>query len=667
MITTRFSSYVRSTPKFRMRTNSSGPATRPRLPVPDLRKTLDRYLQSIKPYILEDEARGGPPFSSSYDKQVKLAQDFESGIGKVCQERLLALDQASPHNWLDDNFWTDKAYLEGRAPLPINSNWWLAFAHDSNISNDTIQQAEETGGVTPWQVRRAAWLTHRVLCFKECLARQELYPETTRTGVWLRESTSKIFNTSRLPQVGCDVLVPAPPPNSSPDSRKLLVMVHDWCYAVEVYDSHDRYVPAESIEKRLQEVVLDAQARLANGDTAVPVSVLSADERDQWAKNLQHLLSLSSRNASNLRTINHSVFALSLDHHVHTLPSSYAESPAQRELDAHLHSIRSSPNAHDRWFDKAFTLIVDPSARAGAMGEHSPCDALVPSIVAEYALAQDLYGGFERAVPEFVASAESSVEAGQGWERLDWDVDTTIISECREAEERARASISDSDDSVLWFTDYGAEWIKEVAKLSPDAYLQMVLQLAWYRTRGHFTATYETALTRMFDRGRTETIRTLTVDSRAFVLAMVDPSATSADRLKLLRRAVQTHSSLTREAATGRGIDRHLLGLQLMLEPSDNTQPSLFDDPIFERSKEWKLSTSGLSAGHLFRGTGFGAAYPDGYGINYLAGPEIIKFGIESKHSNPYTSTSQLKQAVVEAMADLKLTCSTGSVEKSHL
>lgn len=64
----------------------------------------------------------------------------------------------------------------------------------------------------------------------------------------------------------------------------------------------------------------------------------------------------------------------------------------------------------------------------------------------------------------------------------------------------------------------------DTGKLSADAYIQMALQLAWYRTRGEFTATYETALTRMFDKGRTETIRTLTRDSRAFVLAMLDPS-----------------------------------------------------------------------------------------------------------------------------------------------
>ena len=63
-----------------------------------------------------------------------------------------------------------------------------------------------------------------------------------------------------------------------------------------------------------------------------------------------------------------------------------------------------------------------------------------------------------------------------------------------------------------------------IAQLSPDSYIQMALQLAWYRTRRCFTATYETALTRLFQHGRTETIRSLSTDTRAWVLAMEDPS-----------------------------------------------------------------------------------------------------------------------------------------------
>ena len=48
----------------------------------------------------------------------------------------------------------------------------------------------------------------------------------------------------------------------------------------------------------------------------------------------------------------------------------------------------------------------------------------------------------------------------------------------------------------------------------------MALQLAWYRTRREFTATYDTVLTRIFRRGRTEALRTFTNESRTWVLAM---------------------------------------------------------------------------------------------------------------------------------------------------
>ena len=87
-------------------------------------------------------------------------------------------------------------------------------------------------------------------------------------------------------------------------------------------------------------------------------------------------------------------------------------------------------------------------------------------------------------------------------------------------------------------------------------------------------------------------------------------------RRSILEQAIQTHTRLTRLAATGKGIDRHLLGLRLMLCPEKGEHHALFDDEIFSRSQTWKLSTSGLSAGHQFRGTGFGTPESDGYGIN---------------------------------------------------
>ncbi|KAH9983330.1 acyltransferase ChoActase/COT/CPT [Russula compacta] len=550
----------------------SAPANRtpalPRLPVPNLHQTLSKYLQSLVPLLQEDEARGGALWQPALQERRRWADEFERG---------LSLDKSSPRNWLDDNIWLKKAYHEWRLPLLIHSNWWLAFFNDDCIPEHVLREPASS---------KLVQLTFRHLEFKDSLAsKQEINPNITRTGLWFQETVAKIFNT-----------FPQPLPDVS-NARKILVMVNDWTYAVE---------------QRLRCVVQDVTRRIQAGEEAVPIGMLSADHRDHWTENLRYLLSLSTTNQQNLEAIQQSILAVSLDSHTLGLHlHNYAYTPhtppainSAAEIDYHLNSIRSSINARSRWFDKGYTII----------GEHSPCDGLAPSIVADYALAQSIVSEI------FLLPEPPSLFSGRdldiaGWERLDWVTDTRIKAECITAESRVEGLIDDSDNSALWFFDYGADWIKSVAGLSPDAYVQMAIQLAWYKTRGSFTAMYETALTCAFDKARTETIRTLSEDSRAWVLSMADEAATTSTRFVLLRRAIQTHTSLTREAATGRGIDRHLLGLRLML-----------------RASRVCLMT------HYSRGA------------KNLCGPDLIKFSIESKFSCAETSTTTSQSTIANAL-----------------
>ena len=95
------------------------------------------------------------------------------------------------------------------------------------------------------------------------------------------------------------------------------------------------------------------------------------------------------------------------------------------------------------------------------MGEHSSCDALIPSVVADYAVNQSI-------IPEMFLQQEPAPFSSNrdpdrtGWERLHWVTDARIEAECIAAESRAQALIADSDDSVLWFSDYGTDWIKSI-------------------------------------------------------------------------------------------------------------------------------------------------------------------------------------------------------------
>ncbi|KAI0034239.1 acyltransferase ChoActase/COT/CPT [Vararia minispora EC-137] len=640
------------------------PIRLPRLPIPDLHSTLQKYVQSLIPFLRDQEIREGVPFEAAIRERFKWAAELEGGIGSDCQKRLIELDKQSPRNWLDDNFWIKKAYHEWRAPLIVNSNWWLAFYNDDTVPRHVVdgQEAQGLSGITFWQVRRAAWMVYRVLDFKDKLEQQEIYPLTTRTGLWFRNTVEQMFYTCRIPQHNCDALSPQPT-HTHPNARKIVLMIDDHIYAIEVYRPDGSLVNPSEIEHRMLEAVRDFDERARSGERVVPVGILTADERDIWASNFEHLRSLSLNNARILETIQQSIFAVSLD--AHTLGQSSGATGTPAEVNKHLHNIRSSIDGRNRWFDKAITLIVESNTRAGAMGEHSPCDALVPSIVMEYAIVQPIDDNTFIPMQDVARARSSSVDRVDGWERLDFDVDARMRIACQGALGRAKAIIADSDDAVYWFNDFGSDWIKNEARLSPDAFVQMALQLAWYKTRGEFTAVYETVLTRLFDRGRTETIRSYTEDSRAWILSMMGISASVKRRHELLRRAIQTHTKLTREAAAGRGIDRHLLGLRLMLLSGERA--SLFDDSLFARSQTWKLSTSGLSAGHLFRGTGFGAPCSDGYGINYLIAPDMVKFCVESKFSCPLTSTVHFHTAVAESMLDMQALCTEVALFPSHL
>lgn len=101
----------------------------------------------------------------------RLVLDDAYGLLECLSLAVVELNKNSPNNWLDDGIWLKKAYHEWRAPLIVNSNWWLALGDDYVIPPSVRFPASTVDHCTPWQIRRAAWLAHRVLDFKTRLER----------------------------------------------------------------------------------------------------------------------------------------------------------------------------------------------------------------------------------------------------------------------------------------------------------------------------------------------------------------------------------------------------------------------------------------------------------------------------------------------------------------
>ena len=148
----------------------------------------------------------------------------------------------------------------------------------------------------------------------------------------------------------------------------------------------------------------------------------------------------------------------------------------------------------------------------------------------------------------------------------------------------------------------------------------MALQLASYRLfGGKQVGTYESSQVRFFLHGRTETTRSVSDTSEAFVKAMgvtpqydkINDANVRQRKLSLLKDATEYHSKYLKLAASGHGVDRHFFGLSMVAAEGDaDVQIPLFSNPVFVRSKTWRLSTSTLP-----NIPGFGPVVDTGIGI----------------------------------------------------
>lgn len=191
----------------------------------------------------------------------------------------------------------------------------------------------------------------------------------------------------------------------------------------------------------------------------------------------------------------------------------------------------------------------------------------------------------------------------------------------------------------------------------------MALQLANYREFGKFTLTYEASMTRLYREGRTETVRSCTVESSAWVKAMENKTLSSAEKVRLLQKACKRHQSLYVDAMCGRGVDRHLFGLYIVSKYLKLESPFL-QEAI---SEPWRLSTSQTPSGQPARidfnkypgfrnpGAGFGPVAYDGYSVSYIvSGEDLFSFHVSSKKSCPITDSSRFIDRIVQAMADIR-------------
>ncbi|KAI7865414.1 acyltransferase ChoActase/COT/CPT [Spinellus fusiger] len=612
--------------------------TIPRLP----KHVLSTY--SLVPLLSPDK----------FKETEKIVREFESSaLAHSLQQRLLDIEKNSTYNWLEETFWLKKAYIEWKACLMVNSNCYTLGKDDithPKVLLETPLNAVKSGEFTHYQIRRAAHLILRGVDFNNIIQRGTLPIEMLRGNqVQCMHQYRRIFGVTRIPMPHCDSILQHDPSKYS----HITVLVRDQVFILDTCDGQVLKT-VDAIEKELLDIVGYVQ-HLKTPEA--PISLLTSWNRDSWAVARNHLLALDPSNRESTDIIEQSLFTVSLDDHTQGNDLSLQ---AKTTMCGH----QGIGNGHNRWYDKCINLVIENNGKCSLSEEHSPLDLLATSHFLDHLIKEPCPGPFN---PQVVKGTPSNVH------HLRWKIDAIIEKALEEAQIAADVVATNSDVGVLIFDDFGSSWVKNNARVLPDAFYQMAIQLAYYRSHDKQTAVYESASTRKYLHGRTETIRSFTSDSKRFVEAMQDKNIENSTKYSLLVKAANTHEEYSIRASNGHGCDRHLLALytlnsdhKMMSEDGQMKEVqlhSIFKYPSFSQSQQWLLTTSSLHAGVRLMGSGFGAVHPDGYAINYMPDSHVVKFGIESKFTSKSSSTADLMKNMTNALRDMREICDQSSKE----
>lgn len=588
----------------------------PSLPVPDLNATTERYLRSVRPVLSEER----------FKKMETLAEEFKNGLGKKLQRYLVWRSWWST-NYISD-WWQQFVYLRSREPLMINSNYYGV---------DSVEVP------SPIQSARAANIIYAMYAYRKQIFKEKLEPQFAMGLIPLcSEQFRKTFNTTRIPLKEQDHL------HHHGSTSHTVIYHRGRFFRLEVFH-RGQLLKAADLEKQIIKILED-DSKPVPGEELLPA--LTSAERNLWAETRSTYFS-KGVNKESLGCIEDAAVFLSLE----DLSLNYGQEDSE-DMDSLCRYLLHG-NGHSCWFDKSFSGYIFKNGRFGICAEHSWADAPIVSHLGEFLMIEDIQvmgykeDGHCKGEPEFDLPPPT---------RLKWDIPEKCVSIIESCQENAEKLINDLDLHVLVHTAFGKGAIKK-CKLSPDAFIQMGLQLAYFKDQQSFSLTYESSMTRLFREGRTETVRPCTTESCAFVRAMLDPSSKKSERRELLEKAAELHVDGFRKAMSGAGVDRHLFGLYVVSKYLEEDSPFLK-----EALKEpWKLSTSQTATQQTNRGNyikypgmktaggGFGPVADDGYGVSYIiAGEDVIFYHVTCKVSSQLTDCKRFCANIRESMAEMK-------------
>ncbi|XP_053695535.1 choline O-acetyltransferase [Sabethes cyaneus] len=635
------------------------PEMLPKVPVPTLDQTMTEYLRVLQPIVTPQQL----------ERTRAIIKQFTApnGLGMTLQQYLLDKQEAED-NWAY-YYWLNDMYMDNPLPLPINSNPGMVLPPRKFTTVNDV-------------ARFAARLIDNLMIHKEMLDSGGLVQERATS----REKGQPLCMAQYYRLLGS-----CRRPGEQRDSQYLpekrsdehvIIFCRNQLYCLPVKAGDRGRLTEDEIVSQLLYILDDAPC-LARKPPRI--GILTAEPRPKWARDRQMLL-LEEQNARNIELIEQALVQICIDEPIPLTFNArgFNGSPAgahycggrDESNMAHemIHGGGSEYNSSNRWFDKTMQLIICNDGSWGLCYEHSPSEGI--------AVVQLLEGILKKIDEAPNREENGSQDHLPPPERLEWIIRPEIEQRIREASRTVDKNIENLDFYVYRYKPFGKNFIK-ACQVSPDAFIQLALQLAYYKLYGHLVSTYESASTRRFLLGRVDCIRSASIEALEWAKAMcqgeganvtlesdkeedyscegndakkVTFSIYSRDHLReLFRCAAARQTEVMVQNILGHGIDIHLLGLREASKEKNGTLHELFTDETYKIANCFLLSTSQVACStNSFMG--YGPVTPHGYGASYNPHPNEIIFCISAFFSSDKTSASRFARSLqdsLDAMRDL--------------
>ncbi|KAI5474216.1 acyltransferase ChoActase/COT/CPT, partial [Pseudohyphozyma bogoriensis] len=570
--------------------------------VPKLEESIQKALKSCKA-VAESEAE--------WEQLVSKAKVFgeKGGIG----EKLPDQAWRGNEDWISE-WWDQGAYMTYRDSVVVNVSYLLWFQAPSP---KRLPQRRSSARERPAYV--AASITSTALEFRRLVSQGLLEPETIGNNPLCTGVVQWAYNACRVPAKPADYAVKIP--EEAPEGQFMIAIRRNRFWKVALRDASGKEFGVHEFKNGRGRHFDGHQPRYVDRGSALPVFS-------------NHALQTANKKPSQ-------VGAYSLDgepHKSRDAPSdprlgvSSLPSTMPRRLPSTDEGIRdlsvklwkASEGGSEWRSGEQVVWIVFSNGEAGFIGEHSCMDGTPTARMNDFITRRLLTDAPSPIGPEPHCDVEPPTPT-----YLSFELDDTSKAHISKAKKEFASHVGQYDVHYKRYTRYGKGGIKKM-KISPDGWFVGNL----LRCTSLSLILDEAAQTRRFQLGRTETIRTATVESAAFTKAMLDPQSTPEKRRELFSQAVKVQGADVRAASAGLGIDRHFFGLRHLIKPGEETEAEFLKDPLLARSSHWNMSTSQIYIASA-PSYGWGPVVSDGYGLPYMIHEDNLQFTVTCHQSMP--------------------------------